>query len=102
SRIDSGASGSGGTGTFDLNGDGVIVSHDLVSIDGVLVTVSGVLPAYGIYDTHTIVNIKKNVAELLINGSNQDSGVGAVKSAYESDDTMPPLGRQSWQQLNIN
>ncbi len=106
SRIDSGASGSGGTGTFDLNGDGVIDSHDLVSIliDGVLtaVTVSGILPEYGIFDTPTIVNINKNVAELLINGSNQDNGVGSVKSAYESDGTMPPLGRQSWQQLNIN
>ncbi|MCX7094489.1 MAG: PilC/PilY family type IV pilus protein [Methylobacter sp.] len=106
SRIDSGASGSGGTGTFDLNGDGVIDNNDLVTItiDGVTVavTVSGILPEYGIFDTPTIVNINKNVAELLINGSNQDNGVGSVKSAYESDGTMPPLGRQSWQQLNIN
>ena len=98
-------SGTGNSGPFDLNNDGRIDNNDLADTDGDGLgdtTVSGIQPEYGIFDSPTVVSVNKNVELKIVNGTNQANGPGTILETPPTDSTTGNVGRQSWQQLNLN
>ncbi|MDP2904122.1 MAG: PilC/PilY family type IV pilus protein [Methylovulum sp.] len=91
-------------GPFDLNDDGKIDSEDRVKYNDVDVTVTGLEPDHGIFDSPTVVGVNNKVELKIINGTNQTTGPGTIlETPSLSSSSGSGTGiRQSWQQLNID